>query len=108
MSRAVPKRHHIDTGKGHYVHDDGSIYQDGGCRVSRSCLDCPLAQCVLDQPKRDGTEGRKARRLAIYQAITEEGLSIEAAAVKFGVTERTIFRALKAVKDGIQTQLPGN
>lgn len=97
----MPRRVHLDQSRDYFTHDDGSIYQDKGCRHFESCLDCPLAECVYDNPAAASKLAHRERYQAIYRAVIEGGLTTEAAALQFRVTERTIFRALRVVKDGV-------
>ena len=69
-------------------------YQDEGCELAPSCLRCPFPSCRYDivagrrggaQEFRD-TEIRRLRR---------QGLNIGDLAARFGVSKRTIHRALR-------------
>lgn len=63
-----------------------------GCQFSTSCLVCPLPLCKWDFP--GGYRGLK-KWLAdqqVIQAIANEGLTQVAAADRFGIGVRTVFR----------------
>ena len=68
---------------------------DRGCRVSSTCLNCPLSACRYEDTKP-------------YQAwLKEQGLpymvmsnvEVEAEAVRLGVTTRTIWRRLRTARE---------
>ena len=69
-------------------------YHDDGCDVSSSCLRCPLPQCKYDVPNSARQERRDRRDAEIMAARRREGLTALALARRFGVSERTVFRAL--------------
>ncbi len=64
-------------------------YRDDGCEISARCLECPLPACRYDMPpKRAGALMREAELNRLLAA----GLSADEAAVKMGVSRRTVFR----------------
>ena len=68
-------------------------YVDTGCDVHHSCLTCPLVRCRYDEPggaRRLLSEGRDRSIVALRRA----GLDFEEIASRFGVSRRTVFRAL--------------
>jgi hypothetical protein len=76
-------------------HDDVPATTDG-CRVSVSCLCCPLEECAYETPSttKAWLQDRrvlevfgKYQRLGTALAVTETGKALK-------VTERTIYRAL--------------
>lgn len=71
------------------------MYPDVGCEVSPSCLRCPLPHCRHD--KRAGIRSltRERRDAQMASAIQTEDLTVPQVARRFGVSERTVFRALK-------------
>ena len=71
---------------------------DTGCEVSPTCLDCPLSQCKLDDPDWYRYWLLRTKHLAISQAIERDGLTVESAASRFGVTTRTIRRARRTCR----------
>ena len=70
-------------------------YEDTGCEVSRSCLNCPLPRCKYDDPTWFQQYRRIARDLKVLRAMRAEGLTVEEAAQRFSVTVRTIFRIMR-------------
>jgi hypothetical protein len=69
-------------------------YRDTGCELAPSCVRCPLVRCRYDEPggarklllgSRDETLRRRRR---------EDGVAIEALAVEFGLSRRSVFRIL--------------
>ncbi len=74
-------------------------YEDTGCEVSRSCLNCPLSRCKYDDPVWFQRHRRMARDLKVWQAIQREDLTADQAAERFSVTVRTIFRIMRRCRD---------
>ena len=70
-------------------------YRDDGCEVSASCLRCPLPQCKYDVPNWARRNRRDRRDAEIVAAHRRERLSVPALARRFGVSDRTVFRALQ-------------
>jgi AraC-like DNA-binding protein len=70
-------------------------YHDAGCEFAQSCLNCHLPICVYDEPggKQKLIKRRRAKEMA--QLFTGEGKSIRELAQVFGVSTRTVQRALK-------------
>ncbi len=70
-------------------------YQDEGCEFADSCLNCPLPICVHDEPG-GGQRLRKRQRAARMAGLyTSEGKGVKELAEVFGVSKRTVQRALK-------------
>jgi hypothetical protein len=68
-------------------------YTDTGCDLHESCLTCPLVRCRYDEPggaRRVFSEDRD-RAIAGMQ---RQGVPVDALAHRFGVSRRTVFRAL--------------
>ena len=74
-------------------------YEDTGCEVSASCLNCPLPQCKYDDPAWFQRNRRLARDFKIWAAMQQEDLAVEGAAERFSVTVRTIFRIMRRCRD---------
>lgn len=70
-------------------------YRDDGCEVSPSCLRCPLPVCKYDDPGRERREARDRRDSEIREAHEQERLSPTELARRFGVSPRTVFRAVR-------------
>uniref|UniRef100_A0A6M3LXX3 Putative transposase n=1 Tax=viral metagenome TaxID=1070528 RepID=A0A6M3LXX3_9ZZZZ len=66
-------------------------YQDTGCELAPSCLNCPFPVCRED----DGYTVRafiKRRRDAEILELCQAGLSVGELAERFGLSERSIWR----------------
>ena len=66
-----------------------------GCRHHPDCFTCPFVDCILgDDAYRDFSKERtRERHMAIAQTARADGLL--AAEREYGVTTRTIYRALR-------------
>jgi hypothetical protein len=69
-------------------------YRDAGCDLHSSCLTCPLAQCRYDDPGWIQRGEREERDTAILRARSAEALPVVDLATRFGVSTRTVHRAL--------------
>lgn len=70
--------------------DFSTYYPDKGCEASNHCLECSLPQCKYDDPKSFHLFKRRIadeRSVALMASCT-----MKEAAVKAGVTLRTMFR----------------
>lgn len=74
-------------------------YVDRGCDVSASCLQCPLPQCRFDDPAWYQAYKREARDKEVLAAC-EDGLSVFEVARQFGISPRTVHRAVRRVWGG--------
>jgi hypothetical protein len=72
-------------------------YRDEGCEYARSCLHCPFPQCLYDEP-RGRQRWMKGLRNREIKRLFNNGRKINELALMFGVSQRTIQRALKEVK----------
>ena len=70
-------------------------YQDEGCELAGSCLDCPFPQCVYDEPGGKRHWQKEQRNRQILKMFKAEGRGIGELAETFGVSRRTVQRALK-------------
>jgi transcriptional regulator of acetoin/glycerol metabolism len=68
-------------------------YQDTGCEVHHSCLTCPLLRCRYDEPggARKQVADMRDRSIVLAQ---RQGGNVDSIARRFGVSRRTVFRAL--------------
>ncbi len=71
-------------------------YKDEGCEYAVSCLQCPFPQCLYDEP---GGRQRwlKALRNKEINRLFTGGKSVRELAPLFGVSQRTIQRAIRKV-----------
>ena len=82
------------------------LYEDDGCEVSPSCLDCPLPRCKLDDLEWFSKYRRLGRDLRMAAEIHAEGLTPMQAAQRFSVTPRTVFRVLQRCRDAMRELTP--
>ena len=76
-------------------------YRDDGCHVSPSCLSCPLAVCILDDPsqlQRAAYEARQAARQPKIKALLVRGFGPGEIAEHLQISRRTVFRELRALR----------
>jgi hypothetical protein len=73
---------------------DDINWRDGGCEFSPSCLNCPLPRCVEDEP-RGQQRLRMAARKKRMEELKQAGKSVKEIAGIFGVSTRTVQRALE-------------
>ncbi len=76
-------------------------YEDTGCEVSPSCLNCPLPQCKYDDLIWYQRNRRLAKDFQVVTTMQREKLSVEAAAERFSVTVRTIFRIMHRCRNAM-------
>lgn len=76
-------------------------YEDKGCELSSSCLNCPFPRCLEEEP-RGKQRFSKRRRAERMTELRREGKSVPEIARIFKVSPRTVQRALKAVAAGSQ------
>jgi len=72
-------------------------YRDEGCEYAASCLACTFPQCLYDEP-RGGQRWLKDRRDKEIKRLFNSGWKINQLAPLFGVSQRTIQRALSGDK----------
>lgn len=73
-------------------------YRDTGCQVWPSCLSCPLERCIYDEPEGGPAARRRLRDEEIYRLYTERKADIAALARRFGVSRRTVHRAVARLR----------
>ena len=69
-------------------------YRDEGCELADSCLHCPFPGCIYDQPGGKRRWLKRLRDREIVRLFTTEGKGIKELARGFGVSQRTVQRAL--------------
>jgi hypothetical protein len=72
-------------------------YRDEGCEYAASCLACPFPQCLYDEP-RGRQRWLKDLRNKEIKRLFNGGWKISELAPLFGVSQRTIQRALSGEK----------
>jgi DNA-binding CsgD family transcriptional regulator len=78
-------------------------WRDEGCEFFRSCLNCPLPRCV-EEELRGQQRLRIAERNRRMVELRKSGKSVEEIADLFGVSRRTVQRALKNQKPKAKSQ----
>ena len=69
-------------------------YQDEGCEFADSCLNCPLPVCIYDEPRGRQHWLKKQRDRELVR-LFEKGKEVKELALMFGISQRTVQRALK-------------
>ncbi|MCJ7514523.1 MAG: helix-turn-helix domain-containing protein [Dehalococcoidia bacterium] len=79
-------------------------WRDEGCELFPSCLNCPLPKCVEDEPRGQQRLRMGARKRRMVE-LRRLGRSVKEIAGLFGVSRRTVERALSPRKsrDGRKT-----
>ena len=79
-------------------------YPDQGCEFSESCLNCPLPMCVFEEAggRRRLLQDRRAEEMARL-SVTESKGTRELAEL-YGVSQRTVQRALRKAARYAATQ----
>lgn len=70
---------------------------DTGCRVSPSCLHCPLALCIYEDPRGPRAATHAGRDAAIWQDFCA-GWTARALARRHGLSTRQVFRIIARVR----------
>ncbi|MFC2001792.1 hypothetical protein ACFLUZ_04735 [Chloroflexota bacterium] len=70
-------------------------YRDEGCELADSCLNCPFPQCIYDEPRGRQHLFKKLRDGEIVKLFISEGKEVKELALMFGLSRRTVQRALK-------------
>ena len=70
-------------------------YQDEGCELASSCLNCPFPRCIYEQPRGRQSWLKRIRDGVITRRFATENKGVKELALEFRVSQRTIQRALK-------------
>ncbi len=83
----------IDGGRPRFPAAEFDLVPDTGCDIAPACLRCPLPSCKFDDPAaaRRWRRGPRNRQIA---ARFEAGEPPEALAFSFGISRRSVYRAL--------------
>lgn len=73
-------------------------YADTGCEASMSCLECPLPRCKFDDPAWYQAYKLRERDEEIAWTYQYENLHIYEVATRFGISVRTVHRALRRIQ----------
>jgi len=74
-------------------------YRDEGCEFTDSCLNCPFEKCIYDEPRGRQRYIKRLRAKEIARLFTTGGKGIKELALIFGLSQRTVQRALKRAKN---------
>ena len=74
-------------------------YRDEGCDLADSCLNCPLSECIYDQSGGKQRWLKRQRDREIVRLFSTEGKGVKDLALIFGLSQRTVQRALKRAKN---------
>jgi hypothetical protein len=74
-------------------------YQDEGCEFANSCLNCPFEKCIYDEPRGKQHYIKRLRDKEIARRFTNDGKEIKELALMFGLSQRTVQRALKRARN---------
>ena len=74
-------------------------YRDEGCDLAGSCLNCPLPRCIYDQGGGKQRWLKKSRDREITRLAVTDGKGVKELATIFRISQRTVQRALKRVKN---------
>ncbi|MBI4267348.1 MAG: hypothetical protein HY662_01015 [Chloroflexi bacterium] len=70
-------------------------YRDEGCELADSCLNCPFPGCLYDEHGGKQRWLKKVRAREMAKLFTGKGKKVKELALMFGVSQRTVQRALK-------------
>ncbi len=70
-------------------------YRDEGCDLADSCLICPFPRCIYDVPRGRQRLVKGQRDEKITNLFSRGGKGMKEVASRFGVSQRTVQRALK-------------
>ena len=73
-------------------------YRDEGCEFADSCLDCPLPKCIYDEPRGRQRWLKRSRDREMTNLFNSEGKGVKEVALIFGVSQRTVQRALERMR----------
>jgi len=82
---------------------DDINWRDRGCEYFPSCLNCPLPKCLEDEPRGQQRLRMRARRTRMVE-LRQMGKSVKEIAELFGVSKRTVQRALQNKKSATQKE----
>jgi len=73
---------------------ENTVYEDTGCDLAPSCLECPLALCKYDDPN-GARYDRTVMRDTEIMRLFAEGLKVSAIALKVNISNRTVYRVIQ-------------
>ena len=78
-------------------------YRDEGCELADSCLSCPFPRCIYEEPRGKQRWLKELRNKEIGR-LFDSGCGTKALGVMFGLSRRTIQRALKNTTSRISSK----
>jgi len=78
---------------------EGFAYPDNGCDLAPSCLHCTLPTCRHDLPQGAQSLRVAQNRLAVAR-LHHQGLTVHQIAARLDLGWRSVFRYLKAIREG--------
>ena len=76
-------------------------YRDEGCDLAGSCLNCPFTRCIYEEPGGKQRWLKRSRNREMAELFTAKGMGVKELALMFGVSQRTVQRALKVASGGL-------
>ena len=73
---------------------ENTVYEDTGCDLAPSCLECPLALCKYDDPN-VARYDRAVMRDTEIMRLFAEGFKVSAIALKVNISSRTVYRVIQ-------------
>lgn len=74
-------------------------YQDEGCELAVSCLNCPFPRCVNEEPGGRQRWIKELRDKAVCRQFMTQGKRVKELSLMFGVSQRTAQRIVKRLKN---------
>jgi AraC-like DNA-binding protein len=70
-------------------------YRDEGCELASSCLNCPFDECIYEKSGGKQRWLKSVRDKEMARLFIDEGKKAKELAQMFGISQRTVQRALK-------------
>jgi DNA-binding NarL/FixJ family response regulator len=93
--------HYTINSDDHHMIDDECNWKDKGCEFYPSCLNCPLPECIEEEPRGRQKMRKRARENRIA-TLRREGKSIAEIAGIFSLSRRSVYRALAFNKSEVK------
>lgn len=79
--------------------DEGCEFADNFLGHKSSCLNCPFLKCIYDEPRGRQRWLKRQRDREIIRLFNTEGKGVKELAEMFDISQRTVQRALKKIKE---------
>lgn len=73
---------------------ENTVYEDTGCDLAPSCLECPLALCKYDDPN-GARYSRTVMRDTEIMRLFSQGLKVSTIALRVDISDRTVYRVIQ-------------